>query len=560
VDVTAVNYSILKVLPLSGNKVGVLMATPNYINVYLRVYNSSGTIVTNVEITSLITWPSTAHLYTEFNAIVTNSGNILITYTASDSDEKLTDNASFIIINDSGALQASGQVNTTDPGASLTRSIQLAKLSDGKIVVVFQRTDNATHAFRIFNENGTAFSANDVVYAGPGTANASGTEVVWDSRIGVFKNGNFMISFFVFDAPLKAVLFDNSGNTILVGGQGSFEIDGMEPEYTNYANVTLANGNVAACWRLNSTSNFKIINSTGGTVQAQQVIAGGNKLGNFIPDNTPGSEGFNVTEFTLQDPGDPWGNPYVSFAVKKYNQTGALQSTTALQGDLIQPAYYFVPGSSGGYAYLYSYYKSFSMSAGEYTLTSDKDFKGVTSGFSMSTLPVNLVSYTVKLLSNQKAELSWSTASESNNDYFVIEKSVDGRNFSSIGRVDASGNTNTTSSYSFTDPEIIKQKSWYRLKQFDMDGKEKDLGIRFMNAEGAAVSASVYPNPVKGNTITINTGDEPLPASYRLTDVQGRMMKAGTLRQAQEQLDVQELPEGIYFLRIGANQIIKIKK
>jgi hypothetical protein len=200
------------------------------------------------------------------------------------------------------------------------------------------------------------------------------------------------------------------------------------------------------------------------------------------------------------------------------------------------------------------------MADGEYTLTSDKDFKGVTSGFSMSTLPVNLISYTVRLLSNQKAQLSWSTASESNNDYFVIEKSVDGRNFTSIGRVDASGNTNTTSSYSFTDPEIIKQKSWYRLKQFDIDGKEKDLGIRFINAEGAAVSATAYPNPVKSNTITINAGNEPLPASYRLTDIQGKMMKAGTLRQVQEQLDVQELPEGIYFLRIGANQIIKIKK
>lgn len=301
VDVTAGNYSILKVLPLSGNKVGVLMATPNYINIYLRVYNSSGTIVTNTEITSLITWPSTAKRYTEFNAIVTNNGNILITYTASDSDEKLTDNASFIIINDSGALQASGQVNTTDPGASLTRFIQLEKLSDGKIVIAFQRTDNHTYAFRIFNENGTAFSANDIVYAGPGTANSFGIDPVQFNCVGAFKNGNFLISFSFFESTLQGVLFDNSGNVILVDGSGSFNIDAtVADEYTNYAIVRLANGNVAAFWRIDATSYFKIISSTGSTVQARQVIAGGNKLGNFIPDNTSGSEGFIVTEYTLQ--------------------------------------------------------------------------------------------------------------------------------------------------------------------------------------------------------------------------------------------------------------------
>jgi hypothetical protein len=559
IDVSVSSYKIIKTLPLPGNKVAMLIGTPSYSNVYLWVYNSSGTRITNVDITSLITWPSLPRLSTEFNAIVTNNGNIFITFTASDSDDKLTDNARFIIINESGALQTSGQVNSTDPGTILTRTIQLAKLSDGKVVAAFQRTDNATHAFRIFNENGTAFTANDIVYAGPGTANASGAEVVWDSRIGVFKNGNFMISFFFFDAPLKAVLFDNSGNTILVGGQGSFEIDGMEPEYTNYANVTLANGNVAAFWRLNSTSYFKIINNTGATVQGQQVIAGGRNLGNFISENTSGAEGFIVTEYTLQDPGDPWGNPYISYEVKKYNQTGVLQSTTALQGDLIQPTYYFVHGASGGYAYSYSYYKSFILSDGEYSITSDNDVKGTMAGFSMSTLPVNLISYTASLLSNQKVQLNWSTASESNSKNFEIEKSFDGVNFVSIGSVAAAGNSTVVTSYIFTDPEILSQKSLYRLKQVDLDGKVKDLGLRIVKPGKTAASISVYPNPLIGNIMTINTGDERLPVTYRINDTQGRVMKTGTLLQSQQQIDVQELPVGIYFLQIG-NEVIKIKK
>lgn len=437
----------------------------------------------------------------------------------------------------------------------------MAKLSDGKIVVLFQRTDNYTYAFRIFNATGTAFSANDVVYAGPGTVNPFGSDPVVGSRVGAFKNGNFLISFDYFDTTLRGILFDNSGNTILVSGSGSFEIDGtVASEYNGNAIIPLANGNMSLFWRINNTSYFKILSNTGSTVQARQIIAGEQYLGNFISDNTTGSEGFIATQYTPQDAGDPWGNPNVSYSVKKYNQTGVLQSTTPLQGYLIRPAYYFAPGSSGGYTYVYSYYRSYIVSDGEYILTSDIDFKGAMSAFNMSTLPVDLISFTIKLTSNQKAQLNWSTASETNNKNFEIEKSHDGISFVSIGSINAAANSVVTSSYSFTDPEIIQQKSWYRLKQVDQDGRKKDLGIRFVNPGKIGLSASVYPNPINGNTITVNAGDQSLPVEYRISDLQGKIMKKGSLQHPQQQLDVQYLPGGIYFLQIGDNQIIKIKK
>lgn len=402
-----------------------MIASSDFSNVYLWVYSSTGVRTINANITPLILWPSAPRLSTEFNAIVINNGNIFITYTSTDVDDKITDHARYILVNENGALQGSGQVNTTDPGSSLTRFIQLAKLSDGKIVAAFLRTDNSTYAFRIFNENGTAATANDIVYAGPDTANSSGSEVPWDSRIGVFKNGNFMISFFFFDAALTGVLFDNDGNTVLVDGQGSFEIDGIESEYTNFANVTLANGNVAAFWNLDGTSYYKILNSAGETVQGEEMIDGGRNLKHFLPENTPGSEGFIVTEAVPQDAGDPWGNPYVAYYVIKYTQTGGWHSAIGLQGNLIQPTYYFASGATGGYAYTYSYYKTFSLSDGEYTITSDNDVKGVMMNFPMSTLPVNLISYTAKLMGNQKVQLKWSTASENNSKNFEIEKSYD---------------------------------------------------------------------------------------------------------------------------------------
>jgi hypothetical protein len=388
-----------------------------------------------------------------------------------------------------------------------------------------------------------------------------GSDPVWENRIGAFKNGNFLISFYFWDSTLRGILFDNSGNNLLVGGSAAFDIDGtVASEFQNRAIVPLPNGNMAAFWGIDYDSYYKILGNDGSTVQATQPMDGGRNLGNFIPNNTAGSEGFMATEFSLQDPGDYFGNPYVSYVLHKYNQSGVHQSTESLEGDLIQPSYSFVAGASGGYAYLYSYYKTYSTSDGEYTLTSDRDTRGVTVGLSMSTLPVSLISYSVTLLNTQKAQLNWITSSESNSDYFEIEKSSDGSHFISIGRIDAAGNSTTEKAYSFTDPELLKQKSWYRLKQYDADGKEKDLGIKYLHVATTAASIKVYPNPIKGNEIHVNTGGEQLPVSYKLADAQGRTMKSGTFRQVQQQINVADLPEGIYFLRIGSNPAIKIRK
>ena len=67
-----------------------------------------------------------------------------------------------------------------------------------------------------------------------------------------------------------------------------------------------------------------------------------------------------------------------------------------------------------------------------------------------SALPVELISFSGQFI-NENTNLSWSTATETNNDYFVIEKSSNGIDFSIIGKVDGNGTTNETSNYSYTD-------------------------------------------------------------------------------------------------------------
>ncbi|MDY0083363.1 MAG: GEVED domain-containing protein, partial [Ignavibacteriaceae bacterium] len=88
---------------------------------------------------------------------------------------------------------------------------------------------------------------------------------------------------------------------------------------------------------------------------------------------------------------------------------------------------------------------------------------------SNTVLPVEMVSFEVKC-DNDVAILSWQTASEINNDYFIIEKSNDLRNFNEIARVKGNGNSNSFKSYTVVDDNANIKVSYYRIIQVDFDG------------------------------------------------------------------------------------------
>ena len=72
-------------------------------------------------------------------------------------------------------------------------------------------------------------------------------------------------------------------------------------------------------------------------------------------------------------------------------------------------------------------------------------------------LPINLLNFT-STLNNTTVDLRWQTTTEINSDYFSIERSVDGVNFSSIGKINAAGNSSSVKQYSFIDNTSIKHK------------------------------------------------------------------------------------------------------
>ena len=88
----------------------------------------------------------------------------------------------------------------------------------------------------------------------------------------------------------------------------------------------------------------------------------------------------------------------------------------------------------------------------------------------VTTLPIELL-YFKGESSERYNHLTWSTASEHNNNYFEIEKTKDGVVFNKIIKIDGSGNSQTKIDYKFDDYNIDNNINYYRLKQVDFDGK-----------------------------------------------------------------------------------------
>lgn len=122
-------------------------------------------------------------------------------------------------------------------------------------------------------------------------------------------------------------------------------------------------------------------------------------------------------------------------------------------------------------------------------------------------LPVEFMNL-ISNCKNDKIEITWQTATETNNDYFEIEKSIDGINWELISKVKGSSKSNETKSYSYVYQNVISQ-TMFRLKQVDFDNHFSYSKIISSNCnENKVLSPSIYPNPGKGDFTLQNTNSQ----------------------------------------------------
>lgn len=178
-----------------------------------------------------------------------------------------------------------------------------------------------------------------------------------------------------------------------------------------------------------------------------------------------------------------------------------------------------------------------------------------------TTLPVELILFNGCII-NGSVELNWITVSETNNDYFIIERSTDGINFEKIGFVYGAGNSNNILVYKYFDFFPI-DVAYYRLKQTDFNGKytySKIVMIDFTRQYNDVVN--IYPNPFNSSTnIVINDASQNKNFELVIYNIFGKEVINTTINKQSTTLETYNLPSGIYTYKvIEKNQTIQSGK
>ena len=167
----------------------------------------------------------------------------------------------------------------------------------------------------------------------------------------------------------------------------------------------------------------------------------------------------------------------------------------------------------------------------------------------LTVLPVELINFQAR----EKAGfvvLKWETLSEINNNYFEIEKSKNGIDFKSIGRLKGNQNSSTLRRYSFTDDAPNEGQNYYRLRQVDFDG-----GFQVSKTISAEINSglhfSVFPNPTK-DFIFLEFDKEIETPTVNIYNITGHLIQSDSFENivGSVELNMSQMPSGTYFTEV----------
>lgn len=184
---------------------------------------------------------------------------------------------------------------------------------------------------------------------------------------------------------------------------------------------------------------------------------------------------------------------------------------------------------------------------------------GIVSG-NANALPVELTHFEAKPAGDD-VRLRWTTESEVNNDFFTVQRSVNGFDFEDLGRVNGYGTTTVTRNYEYFDHDPLPGTSYYRLRQFDYDGKFEDSPIRSVKRTAQNADATfllridnVRPSASSGSVRFSVESTTAGQVTIMLTDISGRQVMSRTEETtegvSQIELDHLSISSGIYILSV----------
>jgi hypothetical protein len=159
--------------------------------------------------------------------------------------------------------------------------------------------------------------------------------------------------------------------------------------------------------------------------------------------------------------------------------------------------------------------------------------------------------------SNQNIRLEWSTVTEKNNDYFLLERSTDALRWQTIATDNGAGNSSTLNEYSFQDMSAPNDLVYYRLKQVDFDGEFSYASIvSVQRSTENSTELSVYPNPTRGIVhIDILGGELSKVRDIYLIDFLGHKTPLNKTLLTTKTIDLSEMEKGVYMLFVEMNDV-----
>ncbi len=175
--------------------------------------------------------------------------------------------------------------------------------------------------------------------------------------------------------------------------------------------------------------------------------------------------------------------------------------------------------------------------------------------YTLLVLPVELISFN-GYRRDRMVELNWTTASEENNDYFLLERSLNGRDFDPLAKIEGFGTTSEINHYRHYDEKPSTGTNYYRLTQVDYDGTQhiqsKIVAVEYMEE----AIATIVPNPSTTGAFSIHyLTEEPGEVQVEIFDLNGRALHYGeVLAEKGNNVFPYALPQlatGVYLVRLG---------
>jgi hypothetical protein len=170
-------------------------------------------------------------------------------------------------------------------------------------------------------------------------------------------------------------------------------------------------------------------------------------------------------------------------------------------------------------------------------------------------LPVTWQYFLAQTSANNRPLLRWATSSETNASHFEVQRSRDARTFTTVGTVNASGDSKSVKEYRFEDESIPAGTYYYRLMQLDLDGLSEISRMAVLNISGTE-SMKIFPNPA--TDLIVLQADHPLNL-VEISDLTGKKIYSERHSENQAEIKIDHWTTGLYFVQVNGRSFKVVK-